>query len=169
MNITYVTLMAGLALLVGSTTTYAGGATPSRSPRSQMLAFSRCMRSHGVQHFPNPNSKGQLPKAQVDHLQATDPQFVPAHRACSHLLPNGGQPTGAQVRQAWRDMRHFARCMRSHGVPRWPDPHFTSKQDHRPFFFTEEAGINPNSPRVQATTHTCRHLLHTSNALETLQ
>jgi hypothetical protein len=160
----------GLALFVGATTTQAAGAAMnSQSPRSQMLAFAHCMRSHGVPNFPDPNTSGVLPKAQVAHLAATNLRFPAARRACAHLLPNGGQPTQTQVQQAWNDMRKFARCMRSHSVPNWPDPTFTSQQDHRPFFRTEEVGIDPNAPQLTAAIHTCQHFLHANNPLVTLQ
>ena len=142
--------------------------SPTASPASS-LAFSRCMRSNGVSNFPDPNSKGELPKNQVAHVAASDPQFVPARRACGHLLPNGGQPTDAQVQQAWSDMRNFARCMRSHGVAKWPDPTATSQQDQRPFFRTEEVGIDPNAPQVTAAIHACQRFLDTNNPLVTTQ
>jgi hypothetical protein len=144
--------------------------SPAAQPGStKLLAFSSCMRSHGVSSFPDPASNGELPKRQVAQRAASDPAFVPAHRACSHLLPNGGQPSGAQTRQAWTDMRTFARCMRSHGVARWPDPTATSAQDERPFFHTEEVGIDPNAPQVAAKIRACQHVLHTNNPLVTVQ
>jgi hypothetical protein len=146
----------------------AGGATNSQSPNSQLLAFSGCMRSKGVPKFPDPNSSGVLTKRQVAQLAARSPQFVPAHRACEHLLPNSGQPTPAQVQQAWNDMRAFARCMRSHGVPNWPDPTFTSAQDNRPFFKTP-ASIDPNAPQITAKIRACQHVMHANNPLATTQ
>jgi len=162
---------------LGSTTTQsasssgasnAGGPTSSRSPTSQTLAFSRCMRTHGVANFPDPNSSGGLPKDQVASLQASDPQFPAARRACGHLLPNGGQPTNAQAQQAWNDMRNFAHCMRSHGVPNWPDPTVTSPQDNRPFFNLPNR-IDPNAPQITSSVNTCQHVLHANNPLVTTQ
>ena len=126
------------------------------------------MRAHGVAGFPDPNSSGVLPKLQVAQLAARDPQFVPAHRACEHLLPNGGLPSSAQVQQAWNDMRSFARCMRSHGVRNWPDPTVTSRQDNRPFFYVPPS-INPSSPQIVAKIDLCRHVLHADNPLVTTQ
>jgi hypothetical protein len=133
-----------------------------------MLAFSGCMRSKGVPNFPDPNSSGVLPKRQVGQLAASSPRFVPAHRACEHLLPNAGQPTQVQVQQAWNDMRSFSRCMRSHGVPNWPDPGVTSAQDNRPFF-NLPASVDPNAPQVAATMRACQHVMHASNPLVTTQ
>ena len=126
------------------------------------------MRSHGVPNFPDPNSSGVLPKRQVAQLAAGSPEFVPAHRACGHLLPNAGQPSPAQVQQAWNDMRSFARCMRSHGVPTWPDPSVTSAQDNRPFFNTP-ASIDPNAPQITAKIRACQHVMHANNPLVTTQ
>lgn len=140
----------------------AGGAQTS-----QMLAFSRCMRSHRVADFPDPNSSGELPKRKFA-IASNNPQFVGAHRACEHLLPNSGQPTPAQVQQAWSDMRQFARCMRSHGVPNWPDPTVTSPQDNRPFFNTP-ASIDLSAPQIVGKINACQRVLHSSNPLDTTQ
>jgi hypothetical protein len=176
-----VTATLGLALLAaacsssGSPSSNGSGGSPSpsrlansQSPSSQLLAFSHCMRSHDVPNFPDPNSSGLLPKNQLAQLAASNPQFPAAHRACEHLLPNGGQPTQAQVQQAWNDMRNFARCIRSHGVPNWPDPAFTSQQDHRPFFNLPNS-IDPNAPQITTKIDTCQHLLHANNPLVTTQ
>ena len=154
---------------LGSTTTKSStSSSAAAAQQNGMLAFSRCMRSHGVPNFPDPNSSGALPKSQVDQLAASSPQFPPAHRACEHLLPNGGQPTQAQVQQAWNDMRNFAHCMRSHGVPNWPDPAATSQQDQRPFFHVPDS-IDPNAPQITTKIRVCQHVLHANNPLVTTQ
>jgi len=147
----------------------AGGPSNSPSTNSQkMLAFSRCIRSHGVPGFPDPDSSGMLPKREVAQLTAGNAQFPAAHRACEHLLPNGGQPTQAQVQQAWNDMRQFARCMRSRGIPRWPDPAPTSRQDQRPFFHLPDS-IDPNAPQITSKVRACQHVFHANNPLVTTQ
>jgi len=154
---------------LGSTTTKSStSSSAAAAQQNGMLAFSRCMRSHGVPNFPDPNSSGALPKSQVDQLAASSLQFPPAHRACEHLLPNGGQPTQAQVQQAWNDMRNFAHCMRSHGVPNWPDPAATSQQDQRPFFHVPDS-IDPNAPQITTKIRVCQHVLHANNPLVTTQ
>jgi hypothetical protein len=154
---------------LGSTTTKSRtSSSAAAAQQNGMLAFSHCMRSHGVPNFPDPNSSGVLPKIQVDQLAASSPQFPAAHRACEHLLPNGGQPTQAQVQQAWNDMRNFARCMRSHGVPNWPDPAATSQQDQRPFYHVPDS-IDPNAPQITTKIRACQHVLHTNNPLVTTQ
>jgi hypothetical protein len=116
----------------------AGGSTNSPSA----VAYSACMRSHGVPNFPDPNSSGAIPKADPQRLGVSSSQLQAAQRACQQLLPNNGgalsasslrqcEETGdcpqALVQQAMTQLRKFSRCMRNHGVPNWPDPTIDSQ------------------------------------------
>ena len=58
-------------------------------------------------------------------------------------------------------MLNFARCMRSHGVPGWPDPLAESDpgQPGTPGFPRDMAGINQNSPKVKSAMGACQHLM----------
>jgi hypothetical protein len=69
--------------------TYAAGPTSSQAATSGPRAFARCMRSHGVPNFPNPNRSGYFPKATIARIVARNPHYQTAYRACGHLLPNG--------------------------------------------------------------------------------
>jgi hypothetical protein len=60
------------------------------------------------------------------------------------------------VQQIKTDMTTFAHCMRSHGVPNWPDP--TVDHQGRGNFDTQAAGIDTNSPRITADIHDCEHV-----------
>ncbi len=154
---------------LGSTLAPTGASSsPAGASQHSLLAFAACMRSEGVPDFPDPDGSGALPKRRVAQLAVDSPGFVPAHRACAHLLPNGGQPSQALVQQAWNDMRSFARCMRSRDVRNWPDPTVTSAQDNRPFFDTPKS-IDPNAPRITTAIQACRHVLHADNPLVTTQ
>jgi len=138
------------------------GSPSSHSLISQPLAFSHCMRSHGVPNFPDPDSNGVWPKSQVE-LSAGNPRFQAATEACGHLLPDGGPgvpPSPAVVQQIRIDMTKFAGCMRSHGVPNWPDP--TVDEQGRGNFDTQAAGINTNSPQIGAKIHDCDHVFPAS-------
>ena len=92
------------------------------------------MRSHGVPRYPDP-SDGQLPKGGGDAFGVSSSVFSAAQNACHSLLPNAGsfQEQASQcslagdcppavVAQMMAIDRKFAQCMRSHGVPNWPDP-----------------------------------------------
>jgi hypothetical protein len=53
----------------------------------------------------------------------------------------------------------FARCMRSHGVPNWPDPSVDSRG--RPVFAISisKLGFDPYSRPVWAQGNRCSHLM----------
>jgi len=59
--------------------------------RATLLRFSRCMRSHGVADFPDPNGQGgiAITGGPSGDLDPNSPQFQSAQRACQHLLPGG--------------------------------------------------------------------------------
>jgi len=131
----------------------AGSSKAGGSTNSQLLAFAGCMRSHGVPNFPDPDSSGKFTKESLQQLGvSSNSQLQAAQSACDHLLPNGGQPNQAQVVSGMLD---FARCMRSHGVPNWPDP--TTDSRGLPVF--DIPGINPDSPQVSNTADECARLL----------
>lgn len=129
--------------------------------QSGPLAFSRCIRSHGVAGFPDPNSSGVWPKSRVE-LVAGSPTFEAATRACGHLLPDGGPgvaPSPAVVRQIQTDMAKFARCMRSGGVRDWPDATLDRGRD---VFDPQAVGIDTSAPRITSAVHACEHVFPAS-------
>jgi hypothetical protein len=92
---------AGLALLAAAcaspSSTGSGGspgaeaaATVQPTNYQKALAYSGCMRSHGVSNFPNPDSSGNLP-ASAKQIAASTPRSSAAQTACQHLLPNSSQ------------------------------------------------------------------------------
>jgi hypothetical protein len=159
---------AGLALLVaacGSPSSAGSGHSSSARGSTisqQPLAFSHCMRSHGVSNFPDPDSSGEWPKTQVE-TAINDPQYQGASQACGQLLPYGGPGVSmspAAVSQLQTDMAKFARCMRSHGVFNWPAA--IDQGTEREYFDPQSAGIDPNSPQVSSTIHACEHVIPAS-------
>ncbi|HEY2201367.1 MAG TPA: hypothetical protein VGH56_05735 [Solirubrobacteraceae bacterium] len=147
----------------GSTNTQ--GITLSQSTITQQaLAFARCMRAHGVRTWPDPNSSGVFPKLSPQQLGVSRSRLQTAQTACSHLLPNGAlppgvQPTPAELRKMERDALSFARCMRSHRVPTWPD---YTLRGGIPIFDLHGTSIDPNTPQIVATQQRCMSLLHLS-------
>ena len=75
-----------------------GGGPPQLTPAQratrtqQLFAFSRCMRSHGVPNFPDPDSTGELPLDKLGSLGST--HVYRAYTACRSLFPR----TGPQIR-----------------------------------------------------------------------
>jgi hypothetical protein len=120
-------------------------------------AYSRCMRSHGVPKFPEPNSSGQIPKEQVIALDPSIPQFQAAQRACRRVQPNGGHLSPAQLAQRLGDLLAFARCMRTHGFPSFPDPTSTGQVTHE---MLASAGIDVHQPAVLHAADACVGVTH---------
>jgi hypothetical protein len=119
-----------------------GGSSSAAGPaNSKTLAYAGCMRSHGVPDFPDPNSGGDFNKTALKQLSASNSQFQTANQTCGHLLP-AGPPTAAEAQQEWTGMAGFARCMRSHGVPNWPDPSPYPPYPNEPTFILP-ASIQP--------------------------
>jgi hypothetical protein len=108
-----------------------GGSLPgakSSGPVAQGLAYSACMRAHGVKNFPDPatgpNGNVTLSGAGID---MNSPQVQAAEHACRSLDPGGSggvsQPLTAAQQQA---LIKWAACIRTNGVPSFPDPTFSA-------------------------------------------
>jgi len=136
---------------------------PPASPQAKLLAFSRCMRSHGVPNFPDPQPGADNAKSPgAGQLRVSPSQLNAAERACQHLLPPGVDDhfPPAEVQLLLPGMRRFSRCVRSHGVPNWPDPSIDS--EGRPVFVLSAHGFTlqqAHSPRITHTVDECQHLL----------
>jgi hypothetical protein len=144
---------------VASTTTGATMTTQNR--HAVVVAFSRCMRSNGVPNFPDPSAVDpQALKAIAQHLAASNPRFESATRACNHLLPNGGssaQETAHQQAVRLADELSFARCMRDHGVSRFPDP---NAQTGLSVEMVQAQGIDVHSPTFLRVVQACLPASH---------
>ena len=169
---------AGLALLAtacgGSpSSTGSGGSSNAGGAANQReVAYSQCMRSHGVPNFPDPSGSGGVPKETAQQLGVSNSQLQAAQNACQHLLPNTGNidDNPAALHQWWSQMLHFARCMHSHGVPNWPDPSPYPQDPVRPTFNLHATGIGfhlgaqpgniVNSPQIEAKVRQCESVVH---------
>jgi hypothetical protein len=125
------------------------------------VAFTRCMRSNGVANFPDPPPIGsKIPKPTLQQLGVSDSQFHAAVTACQHLLPNAGsapQQTAQQKHTRLADELSFARCMRNHGVSRFPDP---TAQGDLSVEMVQAQGIDVRSPAVLRTVQACLPASH---------
>ncbi len=142
-----------------SASTSPGSPNPSSSESSSQstLAFSNCMRAHGVPSFPDEVTEGKFPPP--EDLGVSSTVYQAAMNTCKHLLPNGGQPTQVASPQLLNQVLGFARCMRSHGFPTWPDPTPTpSGQPPYSFNLQGVNGFDPRSPQVDAALNECQSL-----------
>ena len=123
------------------------------------------MRSHGVADFPDPDSGGQIQKINnpAQQLGVSDSRFNAASAACQDLWPY--QPaTQAQQRRQLSDDLKLARCMRSHGVPSFPDP-TVGPGGQVEFVISSQAGFNPYSAPIKAKAVACERAIGASGPL----
>jgi len=148
--------------VTGVSTNARAGALSQSTNLVRALAYSRCMRAHGVPKFPDPNSSGAIPKVGLQQLGVSSTVVQAALKACQRLLPNSGQSSQAWGQMTLNALWNFARCVRAHGVPNWPDPLAESDpgQPGTPGFPRNlPPGINTNSPVVKNAMNKCQHLL----------
>lgn len=133
------------------------------------VAYSACMRSHGVSSFPDPGSEGGIPKGDAQDFGVSTAQLQAAQQACQSLLPTGGslQDQAAQctstgdcppalVQQMQDGMLKFAQCMRSQGFPKFPDP-TTDDQGHPILSWSvSQTGADPHSSQYQTAEAECQ-------------
>jgi hypothetical protein len=147
-------VVALLAAACGGSTARqnSSGFTAASAQENGGLAFSRCMRSHGVATFPDPTTGGVIPKETPQQLGVSSSQWQAAQSACQHLLPNGGSgPNSAQLQQAKAQALRFSQCVRNHGVPNFPDPDSGGRIPD-----PASVGIDQGSPQFQAANQACR-------------
>ena len=153
--------LACLALVAAACSSPASpgtGAGPAGgSNEHSALAFSRCMRAHGITGFPDPDSQGNLalPKSGPGtKFDPKSPQFKAANNACKSLMP-GGSMDPAQQAAARAQALKYAECMRAHGIPDFPDP---NNQGNFDFAVPKGSGSgrDPHKPRLQAANHACQ-------------
>jgi hypothetical protein len=181
-----VALLAGTALLVagcgGSTSagvahlpsSTSGGSAPadagksspesSASQQQKLVAYSQCMRTHGVPEFPEPVEGHLLIRGAVHNGRPTavnpgSTQFQTAQRACGKLLPSGGVPSPAEQAKVQESALKFSQCMRTHGVPSFPDPTFGGGGRVALKVTGGAGGIDPNSPQFKAAQKACQSIL----------
>jgi len=157
-----ITVMAAAVLLAAAcsgspSSTGSGAPNAGGSANSQAVAYSRCVRSHGVPGFPDPASNGQIPKEAVIRAlsRLSDSRAMAATNACANLNPAGqGGPTLAAQEQ--QDYLRAAACMRSHGITNFPDPTFPGGHVNLPQI---SSSIDTSSTQFTQARQTCEKLI----------
>jgi hypothetical protein len=131
-------------------------------PRDAFLAFSACMRSHGVPAFPDPSPGGGINLG--SGLNPFSPAFKAAQASCHKLLPGGGPGAGHPTAEAKALMLKISECMRQHGVSGFPDPTLSPPSNPAGYSILEDRGgvvlavpstINPGSPGFKQAAAAC--------------
>ena len=146
----------------GTGATQSGSSLPY-GPKSSPAALSRCMRANGVSGFPDPREGpggggvgfpggffvGSNESIVVMGTPFSGPAVAHAEKICRQYLPPGGP--GPAVPESRRQAAIAnAECMRTHGVPNFPDPTFSGGQ-----FNPGLGAINPESPAFKHAAAAC--------------
>jgi hypothetical protein len=130
-----------------------------------LLGFSKCMRDHGFANFPDPQIDGSIvrhPDLQGTGIDPTSPAFQAAQQACQSLMPTpppqARQPMSPQAQAKWLQ---FAACVRSHGVPNFPDPDFSNGGPKPNFDWSPAKDADQST--LSAATQACEPLLPVIN------
>jgi hypothetical protein len=146
----------GVATLTAAASTGASPTAATATPDA--MKFAECMRAHGVPDFPDPVDGGfhidnTTPGSDLDD---SSPQFVTAYSACKALSPEGRAAGGTVDPQLQAKALAYASCIRSHGVPSYPDPVFVGgsiRETSR-----VGSGADPTSPLFVAAQKACQSL-----------
>ena len=154
--------IVSLALLAAGCGASSPNNSNTGSPASFTAAafrYSSCMRDHGLSSFPDPtmtDHDGQ----QVAYLTATipvdpSPAFKSAQNACRGILPPPINASPTQLAQQQAREEHvlaFAKCLRNHGIPDFPDP---NSQGQLTLKMVNAAGVDLHAPTVLTAAKTC--------------
>ena len=127
----------------------------SKGSQANPLKYAACMRSHGLPSFPDPDSSGGF--AMPQNIDPNSPRYLAAANACKAYAGPGLNLSPARQEKIEAAGLKFAQCMRSHGVPNYPDPTFNfsgggvSQK-------SGGSGLDPNSPTLQAAQKTCQSI-----------
>ena len=123
--------------------------------RQNALKFAACMRTNGVPNFPDPNGQGAIQFGSSDGINPNSPQFEAAMKKCQKYMGAGKPPSPAKQAQAQAQALKFSACMRSHGVPSFPDPDLSGGGVGFHIHAGPGSGLDPRSPIFQAAQKAC--------------
>jgi hypothetical protein len=127
-------------------------------PGPGTVIFATCMREHGIAQFPDPGGPRPagsrvsiLGAALPPTINLKAPAFQSALKVCMRrFLAGHPRPKVSAAQKA--AALEFAHCVRTHGVPDFPDPEFPSGGG---IGIPEPAGANPDSPAFRHAQQVC--------------
>jgi hypothetical protein len=130
--------------------------SPGEASQSEQLQFAQCMRSHGVPNYPDPSpTGGTLNAISAAGINSQSPSFQSAVQACQKYNPAANR-TPAESAAENAEGLEISQCMRSHGVPNFPDPRTGPLGEQ--VINMLGLGIDPSSPTYQAASAACQKL-----------
>jgi hypothetical protein len=142
--------------------TVSGNSASTNSAIKDAYRYSACMRTHGVTKFGDPhvstNGNSVQIAVHIDPAITGSPSFKSAQHACAHIMPAASNgPTPAQIQAHTDAILAFAKCMREHGFPKFPDP---NSQGQLSPSALSQAGINLQQPAIKPAAFACVAVTH---------
>jgi hypothetical protein len=136
----------------GSGSTNAARLLPAR------VAAAKCIRAQGI-NIPDPTAtRGSVLRMLSVLAGYPKVKVQSAEQACMaeirQAFPNATSLTPAQRTQRLREAEVLAQCMRSHGVPSFPDP--SAYAGNLLGYYKAISSVEANSPAYKAALPTCR-------------
>jgi len=122
----------------------------------QALRFSECMRANGAPSFPDPNGEGVIETGGIDLSSAL---FQKASQTCVKYRAAGAGSSPGEKGQFVSDELAFSRCIRSHGVPDFPDPQVKSFGNAVRISVAASDGVDTSSPIYEHAEKQCASTL----------
>ncbi len=139
-------VLAALTIAACSGGSSNSAASSGGNPNSGALAYARCMRSHGITDFPDPNAQGGF--SAPNGLNPNTPQYAEANKVCLPLTGSTAPPPYNPTIAA--ELLKYAICMRAHGLSWFQDP---NAQGHLDGYLPK--GMSPDSPQYVAANKAC--------------
>jgi hypothetical protein len=128
------------------------------------FSTSKCLRENGVSGFPDPREGpngggvgfpggfGVGPAGELFVMGQTfaGPTVAHAEKVCKEYMPPSGPPPAIPESQKVAALAE-ARCMRTHGLPNFPDPNFGGGAPALQL----GPGLNPDSPAIKKAAAAC--------------
>lgn len=144
--------------IAGCSPSGCSSASASASVEAMAVKFAECVRSHGIPDFPDPtigsNGLPNFPHRSDKNATTDSPAGHAAEQACQQDLPHLGPQTPAAKAGANAAAVKYATCMRSNGVPTFPDP-----AGQGVIQISNATGtLDPSSPAFQKAHTACKSL-----------
>ena len=113
------------------------------------------MRKNGVPNFPDPDRDQRIQtttsanRGILQKLGVSSARYRHAYRLCRGLQPGGASDSQISAEEL-QSLLRFARCVRAHGVPAFPDPAAGSTLQRMP------PGLDTHSPAFLTAIQFCR-------------
>ncbi len=134
-----------------------GQGSSKEASQSLQLRFAQCMRSHRVPAFPDPSAGGGFLNAiSASGINTHSPTFEAALHACKKYNP-AADMTPAQGAAENTKGLEFSQCMRTHGVPNYPDP--STGPVGEQVIDLRGKGIDLGSPTFHAANEACQKIV----------